>query len=383
MSNLENFASAVLQGIGAPVTPQNVSAFIGWSQAEGPIGGDAWQRNNPLNTTQGAPGARTVNSAGVKGYPDFQTGVRATIQTLKNGAYGGIVNAFRSNNPHALAGAIGSSPWGTSGSLAAQTIAQNLGKWNAPSGTPVNVGPRGGVSTQGSRPVTFNVPGMTKQVIIPGGIDTAALATAALEKEASRPINPSGKFSAGNPLADYMNLERSGQFNLPDKTVTVTGQDASATIPGMPGSGGAGAGAGAGGGAVQHVLNAAHAALGGIYTQANHATAFYHPAGWSHANGTDCSGFVSMLMGPQGLGIWHQPYTTDTLPQAPGISRGPGHQITIWNNPAAGNAGHVWIQIGNQYFESAGGIGVHQMSNSEVAMYKATGKYTPWHPNGM
>jgi murein DD-endopeptidase MepM/ murein hydrolase activator NlpD len=131
------FAAAVLKGVGAPVTPGNIAGFIGWSQAEGPLASSNWQRNNPLNTTegQGAVGG-AFNSSGVRTYPDTQTGIAATIKTLLNGNYGGILSAFKSNNPSGLGGAIGSSPWGTSGQLASQTIAAALKQgYKVPSGT--------------------------------------------------------------------------------------------------------------------------------------------------------------------------------------------------------------------------------------------------------
>lgn len=54
--------------------------------------------NNPLATTQPANGASDFNSSGVKNYPSFQTGVTATIQTLQNGYYNGIVNDLRKGN---------------------------------------------------------------------------------------------------------------------------------------------------------------------------------------------------------------------------------------------------------------------------------------------
>lgn len=120
-----SFAASVLKGIGAPVTSQNIAGFVGWSKAEG---GDNWQRNNPLNTTEPAGSSGSINSVGVRAYPNANAGIAATVKTLQNGHYGGILGALKSNNVHGLAAAIGSSPWGTSGSLAAQTIAETLGQ---------------------------------------------------------------------------------------------------------------------------------------------------------------------------------------------------------------------------------------------------------------
>lgn len=137
------YAAAVLKGIGAPVTPGNIAGFIGWAQAEG---GTNWARNNPLNTTEPQGASSVFNSAGVRGYPSAQAGVAATVKTLRNGDYGGILQAFRTNQPKRLAAAIGGSPWGTSGQLAAQTIAQALkgaGRIRVPAGTlPAGATPR-------------------------------------------------------------------------------------------------------------------------------------------------------------------------------------------------------------------------------------------------
>lgn len=212
------YAAAVLRGIGAPVTPQNIAGFIGWSQAEGPLGSDNWRGNNPLNTTQNAPGARSRNSVGVKAYPNPQVGIQATVQTLKNGHYGGILQAFRANNPHALPGAIGASPWGTSGSLAAQTIAAALGQHYAvPAGAAAAMTPAGAPSPK-ARPTTDT---------IGGGTDYAALAQSVLAREAARPIT-SGLH--GNPLGAYASALSSGLFKVP--TTQVAGSPAPAAASG-------------------------------------------------------------------------------------------------------------------------------------------------------
>ena len=92
---------------------------------------------------------------------------------------------------------------------------------------------------------------------------------------------------------------------------------------------------------------------------------------------------VSFLMGPNGIGAWSQSYATPGIPTAPGVQSGKGSYVTIWNNPNPGNAGHVWIEILGQYFESSGSGGVHQMDQGEVNMYLKSGQYQPFHPAGM
>lgn len=130
------------------------------------------------------------------------------------------------------------------------------------------------------------------------------------------------------------------------------------------------------------MLAAAKTALGGAYNQGNH-DAVSDSASQIQQQGTDCSGFVSYLMGPNGIGDWSQSYATPSIPTAPGLQPGQGSYVTIWNNPNPGNAGHVWIEILGQYFESSGSGGVHQMDQSEVGEYLKSGEYQPFHPAGM
>ena len=130
------------------------------------------------------------------------------------------------------------------------------------------------------------------------------------------------------------------------------------------------------------MLAAAKAALGGAYNQGNH-DAVSDSGGQIQQMGTDCSGFVSYLMGPNGIGDWSQSYATPSIPTAPGVQPGRGSYVTIWNNPNPGNAGHVWIEILGQYFESSGSGGVHQMDQAEVNDYLKSGQYEPFHPAGM
>lgn len=119
----ETFAAAVLRRLNKPVTPANVKALVGWQRAEG----GHWHnsaRYNPLNTTQPEPGAGNTGTQGnIKVYRSAQQGIDATVRTLKNGRYGGILNAFsQGNNPNAVAQAIGNSPWGTSAALISKVI---------------------------------------------------------------------------------------------------------------------------------------------------------------------------------------------------------------------------------------------------------------------
>lgn len=113
-TSLDSFARAVLRGIGAPETDENLNAIFAWAQAEG---GDVHNRAkwNPLNTTQNMSGASSINSVGVRRYTSFQQGVEATVKTLLNGHYHGIISAFRSGRATSvdIATQVAHSPWGT------------------------------------------------------------------------------------------------------------------------------------------------------------------------------------------------------------------------------------------------------------------------------
>lgn len=123
------FAERFLDGIRAPITRRNIAVCLAIIQAEGDSA-----RCNPWNTTQKAPGSTPLpgNTAGVQEYPDFKTGIQATIDTLEKGCamegdpyrYRAIRARLRAN-----AGAAGTlrawqaSAWGT-GTLALACLPQ-------------------------------------------------------------------------------------------------------------------------------------------------------------------------------------------------------------------------------------------------------------------
>jgi hypothetical protein len=110
----QSWASTLLNRCGLPTTADNVRAIVAWEMAEG----GNWANTalyNPLNTTMPEPGATSINSVGVKAYTSWDEGFDATIATLFNGSYTGIISALKAgNNAQAVADAVGASPWGTS-----------------------------------------------------------------------------------------------------------------------------------------------------------------------------------------------------------------------------------------------------------------------------
>jgi len=102
------FAENLLHKIGAPVTKANLTFLDAWQRAEG---GSA---DNPFNTTEHARGAHRFNSAGVQRYDSIATGIEATVKTLENGLYNGVLRALHiGTNAHAAADAVSRTPWGT------------------------------------------------------------------------------------------------------------------------------------------------------------------------------------------------------------------------------------------------------------------------------
>lgn len=83
---------------------QAIGVCMEWTQAED-RGNGAYERNNPLNTTQPMPCAvDTINSHGVKSYGTLECGLQATVITITNGLYTDILACWCRE-------AIWASPW--------------------------------------------------------------------------------------------------------------------------------------------------------------------------------------------------------------------------------------------------------------------------------
>jgi hypothetical protein len=103
----------VLQGIGAPVTQQNIQNLDLWQRAEGGSTNNP-DSYNPFNTTLGTYGGSSTNSVGVKAFSSWGQGLDATIATIEQSNMAGIDNALKANSPTPqFEAAVNSSPWGT------------------------------------------------------------------------------------------------------------------------------------------------------------------------------------------------------------------------------------------------------------------------------
>lgn len=107
------WASALLTRLGEPATDANVSAITAWESAEG----GNWNNTahyNPLNTTYVEPGSSTMNGSGVRSYSSWDQGLAATVATLQEAPYTGILDALLpGDDATGVVQAVTSSPWGT------------------------------------------------------------------------------------------------------------------------------------------------------------------------------------------------------------------------------------------------------------------------------
>lgn len=114
----KQWASTLLQRLGAPVTESSLAALTTWMAHEG----GHWKNSanyNPLNTTLTLPGSESMNSVGVKRYGSWEQGYEATISTLTGNkagerGYSAIVEALRSgSSTSTILDAIQKSAWVT------------------------------------------------------------------------------------------------------------------------------------------------------------------------------------------------------------------------------------------------------------------------------
>jgi hypothetical protein len=333
MANGERqWATEVIRGLGKQPTERAVSNLIGWARAEGGhTHNDA--RYNYLNTTQPMPGAGNTGSQGnIKVYRNLQQGVQATVKTLKNGRYGGIINAL-DRDPASLARAITSSPWGTKNPNLAGIIASAAGQKPASGSYQY-----GSSQAQDSAPVTTT-------------IDRSGDRQQALLSYLDQRHNPDALLALGTQLKSL--------------------QDITTTTPGSPSTSDSGMAPSGGGGQLDAIINEAN--------QIDKAHLPYQWGGGHNAQNKrgaklvplDCSGAVSRALGVNArvsgqFAKWGAP--------------GPGSKVTIYANST-----HVLMKIGNRFWGTSstnpgGGAGWIPASAISKDYLK---RFTARHPPGL
>lgn len=128
------FAVGILEGLGIGTGWAHRGAkraLVSWMHAEtgehpgycnGLLGEGA--RYNPLNTTLPWPLATDYNNVGVKNYPTARAGIAATVATLKESQYAGIVQllALPLASAKSINRAIDASPWGSHEPLLSEAL---------------------------------------------------------------------------------------------------------------------------------------------------------------------------------------------------------------------------------------------------------------------
>lgn len=116
MGTRGNWAKSFASMLGNNNPSKEIISWVSaWTVAEG-----TKARFNPLATTyDGIEGQWEFNSAGVKNYPDRDSGLRATVATVTMGfeGYSDIVSGIRSNDVNLAQSGLTRSPWGTNPNL--------------------------------------------------------------------------------------------------------------------------------------------------------------------------------------------------------------------------------------------------------------------------
>lgn len=108
MATPKDFAIALLNRMGLPVTQNNVVSLVAFIGIEG-----TWPAGkNPFNSMLRMPGSTSRTSLGVQSYPTWEAGLEANAKTLAQQNMRGIVAALRANvDPQTFLRALSDSPW--------------------------------------------------------------------------------------------------------------------------------------------------------------------------------------------------------------------------------------------------------------------------------
>lgn len=95
------------------------------------------------------------------------------------------------------------------------------------------------------------------------------------------------------------------------------------------------------------------------------------------SGGLDCSGYVSQILGPEGLGVLSAPEDTEGLAQS--LSPGAGKQVTVYINPAE----HTIINIGGIWYAAQSqGTFASRITAQEAQATISSIDMTAYHPQG-
>lgn len=125
MITRSQFGYALLSALYIPPSPDAVKAVVAWESME-----NTQALNNPLATERVMnQGETNFNPSGVKNYPTFEIGLRATVETLNNGLYQPLLDALKSGVFEDICNAIDNSEWGTKNVIEVEVDPE---RWNTP-----------------------------------------------------------------------------------------------------------------------------------------------------------------------------------------------------------------------------------------------------------
>jgi hypothetical protein len=122
---------------GVAAYPEGVVAVVAWAESERPYTIAALgPKGNPLDTEWRLLGSTNFNDAGVQNYVNEADGITASVRTILDGFYGGILAALKHQaSADAVCAEIAASRWGSNPSPA--ILLRVRQQWSAISSTPV------------------------------------------------------------------------------------------------------------------------------------------------------------------------------------------------------------------------------------------------------
>jgi hypothetical protein len=155
MTTPRDFATALLSALDLPMSANNIQALIAFQAQEGGFMHNS-AAYNPLNTTYSlnsvtAPG---FTIPAIQAYPDWFTGLMATVKTLESGIYANILAALHNSSaPDTTLQAVKNSPFGWYYCIDPNTSSSE--SCNTPGAIRIPIEPKPAASLQSEADVSF------------------------------------------------------------------------------------------------------------------------------------------------------------------------------------------------------------------------------------
>lgn len=329
---MADWRMAYLSALGAKPTPATLSFLAKWQPWEGgATHNDA--HFNYFNTTENMPGARSINSVGVKAYPNLAVGAQAFAKTLLGRAeYAPLVDFLRTGKGDPTPGLsewVSGSPDSAHGlAYAAKILGSHPGNLgldtSAPSDNPQLDSP--------TAPTPLTVSGVS-----PTAADAAASGAAQIRSQAIKGFGDiaTGAQSATESFGDISGLVHA----LHAAKIPTIHPETQALVQADPN------------GTAAQAVRLAQKYIGVKYTW----------GGTNAKTGFDCSGLVQSVWKQLGVNIPRTTYAQwDAGTAVKESDLKPGDEVFFTgSDPMNGKPGHEGLYIGNGQFIEAPGSGMH------------------------